>query len=155
MNTIDNFYSQWKEKLEKIINEEDVELIEVKIAFSSGDYMLRCVVDYAYGGITVDKCATLNKKIIKFLEESNALGNDFIVEVNSPGLDRPLKTYKDFVRMKGKVVGIWPKAPLDGKTYFEGIISGVSEQSVTIDAKGKNHIIDFDKINLGKEKLEG
>jgi ribosome maturation factor RimP len=57
--------------------------------------------------------------------------------------------------MKGKVVGIWPKAPLDGKTYFEGIISDVSAQSVTIDAKGKNHIIDFDKINLGKEKLEG
>ncbi|MFA5271276.1 MAG: hypothetical protein WC412_02915 [Candidatus Omnitrophota bacterium] len=154
MSIIDNFYTEWKDKIEKIINEEGLELIDTKLAFCSGDYMLRCIVDYEHGGITIDNCAMLNKKIIRFLEESSALGADFIVEVNSPGLDRALKTYKDFARMKGKMVGIWPKAPLDGKMYFEGIISGVSEQSVTLDIKGKDYIIDFVNINVGKEMIE-
>jgi len=155
MNMLDNFYSQWKEKIEKLINEESLELIDIKLVFHSGDYNLRCLVDYPNGGITVETCAMLNKKIVKFLESNNALGTNFIVEVDSPGLDRPLKTCKDFARMTGKMVGVWPKTPLDGKAYFEGKVVDVSEQSLTLEGKGKNHIIDFEKINLGKEKLEG
>ncbi|MFA6282075.1 MAG: hypothetical protein WCY05_06225 [Candidatus Omnitrophota bacterium] len=155
MNIIDNFHSEGKGKIEKILSEDGVELIDAKLVFCSGDYRLCCLVDYANGGITVEKCAMLNKRIVKFLEESNILGADFIVEVDSPGLGRSLKTYKDFARMIGKIVGVWPKAPLDGKMYFEGKISDVSEQVLTLEAKGKNYIIDFEKINLGKEKLEG
>lgn len=153
MNIIDNFYSQWKEKIEKILAEEGIELIDAKLTFYAGDYRLRCLVDYVNGGITLEKCAMFNKRIVKFLEESNALGADFAVEVDSPGLDRPLKTYKDFARMIGKIVGVWPRAPLDGQMYFEGKIFDVSEQSLTLEAKGKNYIIDLDKINVGKEKL--
>ncbi len=154
VNIIDNFYSQYKEKVEKIINDEGAELIDIKLSFYIGDYILRCIVDYPAGGITIDKCARLNGKIVKFLEENKALGDNFIVEVNSPGLDRPLKTYKDFARMKGKIVGLWPKIPLEGKAYFEGKVSEVSEKNLTVEMKGKKYIIDFEKIHLGKEKLE-
>ena len=137
-----------------ILREQGVEFVEFKI-FSSGlKHTVRCLVDYPAGGITLNTCAMINTRIFSFLDSTQLLGDDFTVEVNSPGLDRKLVSYRDFLRVKGKNVGVWLLEPLEGKTYVEGEVTDVNEQHLFL--KGRENIfkIDLVKIRSGKEKVE-
>lgn len=149
-----NLKEELKEKIEKIIVQEGAELVDFKFSFYGGKYSLRCLVDYTAGGISIDKCAEINGKIFSFLEENNLLGEDFVLEVNSPGLDYPLKNYKDFLRIKGNIVGVWLKSPIDAKTYLEGEIIDVNERSVALKAKDKVYTVELEKIKIGKARLD-
>lgn len=143
-----------KEKIRQIIGQEDLELIDFKLSFYGGKYLLRCIVDYTQGGVTIDKCAELNGKIFSAIEESSVLGDDFTVEVNSPGIDRPLKNYKDFLRAKANVVGVWLGMPVENKLYIEGKILEANEKYILLKAKDKDYIIELDKIKTGKARLD-
>jgi ribosome maturation factor RimP len=141
--------SQLKERIEGFISEGGLELIDFKISYIAGKYNLRCLVDYPQGGITIDKCAELNSKIFNFIQDGNILGDDFVVEVNSPGLDRLLKNYKDFLRVKGQTIGLWLNEPED-KNYTEGELLDLNEQSLTLKTKDGIRRLDFSKVKTGK-----
>jgi len=149
-----NLKEALREKVERIIAEYGAEIVDFKFSFYAGAYSLRCLVDYAAGGISIDKCAEINRKISNFLEESNLLGEDFILEVNSPGLDYPLKNYKDFLRIKGNIVGIWLESPIEAKTYLEGEIIDANERNVALKAKDKVYTVELEKIKIGKARLD-
>ena len=89
-----------------------------------------------------------------YLEESKTLGEDYTVEINSPGLDRPLKEPKDFIRVKGRTVSLWLKEPVDKKDFFEAKVLSSDKNVLHLNYKGKDLDIAFDKIKLGKEKIE-
>jgi len=149
-----NLKEELREKIEKIIIEGGAELVDFKFSFYGVKYSLRCFVDYASGGITIDKCSELNRKIFSFLEETKLLGEDFTLEVNSPGLDCPLKNYKDFLRIKGNIVGIWLESPIDTKMYLEGEIIDANERNVALKAKDKVYTVGLEKIKIGKARLD-
>ncbi len=141
-------------KIEEIIAQEGLDLVDFKFSFYGGGYSLRCLVDYPCGGISIDKCAEINAKIVGFLEESSLLGENFTVEVNSPGLDCPLKNYKDFLRAKGSVVGVWLNNPVEAKTYLEGEIVEANEHNIVLRAKDKTYTLEPAGIKLGKARLD-
>ncbi len=147
MNIVDK---DLQEKVEMIVNGEQAQLMELKVIPYRSKKTLRCVVDLEQGGITVDACASINSKICSFLDESNLLGDDFTVEVNSPGLDWPLKTYRDFLRVKGKPVGLWLSEKVDDKDYYEGVVNDVNDKGILICDKN----IAFNKIKVGKEQVK-
>jgi len=141
-------------KVEEIVKSCGCELIDFKIFSSRRRNTLRCIADYPKGGITVGDCTKINKSIFTYLDESGALGEDFAVEVNSPGLDRPLKTAKDFLRVKSKAVLLWLNEPLEDKTYFEGEVADVDDECLSLLVKDKILKISFSKIKSGKEKIK-
>ncbi|MDD5194794.1 MAG: hypothetical protein PHQ96_03850 [Candidatus Omnitrophica bacterium] len=143
-----------KAKIEELLKEENAELIEFKVYLHFSTYNVRCLVDYPAGGITVDTCSKFNHRIVSFLEETKLLGEDFVVEVNSPGLDRPLKEYKDFLRKLGKTIGVWLKVTQEEKAYWEGEIIEVNENGIVLKAKDKLLNIELTNINVGKEKIQ-
>jgi len=112
-----------KLKVQEIVKSYDVELFELKILSSRANTIIRCVVDYVLGGITLQVCAAINKNIALYLEESDILGQDFTIEIDSPGLDKPLRTDKDFLRVKGRDVSLWFNEPVEGKEYLEGRVT--------------------------------
>ncbi|MFH1504003.1 MAG: hypothetical protein ABIH08_01220 [Candidatus Omnitrophota bacterium] len=142
-----------KIKVEEIVEAEGAELIDFKVFFSRTKNIARCIVDYSQGGITVIVCAKINKSIFAYLDESRLLGDDFTVEVNSPGLDRPLKSSKDFLRAQGRTILLWLSEPVNDKTYFEGEVLGVNEDILSLLNKKEVLKIDFGKIKVGKEKI--
>ena len=99
-------------------------------------------------------CTKVNKKVFSYLEDSNSLGDDFTVEINSPGLDWPLKRYQDFLRVRGKIVSLWLNEPICDKEYLEGEVKEVRKCSLSLLHKDKILEIDFSKIKTGKEKIE-
>ena len=143
-----------EQEIKNIVAVEGAELIEFSMFFPQGKKTLRCLVDCIGGGITVDLCAKINKKICSFLEETNILGEDFSVETNSPGLDRKLKNSSDFQRIKKREVSLWLNESVIDKTYLEGKVLEVKEGSLVIDCKGKELEISFDKIKVGKEIIK-
>lgn len=151
---LDSLKEQLKNKVEEIIKELNMDLVELKLSVYGVRYTLHCLVDYPRGGITVGECAQVNERVFKFLEESKLLGDDFIVEVNSPGLDRPLKTYKDFLRVQGKNLKVWLVSPCDGKDYLEGSLIDLSSQVLFLKDRNRVYTIEFNNIKLGKERVE-
>ena len=147
MSTVDK---DLQRKVEGIVSDEGAQLMELKVIPYRSKKTLRCVADLAEGGITVDTCASINSRIVSFLNESNLLGDDFTVEVNSPGLDWPLKTYRDFLRVKGKLIGLWLVERIDDKDYYEGVVSDINDKGISICDKK----IDFNMIKVGKEKVQ-
>lgn len=144
---------QTKLKVGDIVKEAGAELLELKVHSFSGKNVVRCIVDLPEGGITLGSCATINKRVVAYLEESDSLNSDCTVEVNSPGLDRKLYTFKDFLKVKGRNISIWLSEPIEGKEYLEGQVLAVSNDEVALECKDKILKISFNKIKVGKEKI--
>lgn len=87
-------------------------------------------------GITIEKCISINRALYKLLEESQLFPEgDFSLEVSSPGLDEPLKLYRQYVKNTGRLVEVVLK---DGRK-MDGKLLEVNETSLVIEeTKGKN-----------------
>ncbi len=145
---------QIKLKVKDIIEAEGAELIDFKLFTSGRRYALRCLIDLLEGSITLDRCAAINKRVVAYLDQSGSLGDDYLVEINSPGLDRKLSTSKDFLKLKGRKVSLWLKEPVRGKEYLEGQILAVSDDKLSLSCGDETFDIDFNKIKVGKERIE-
>ena len=77
---------------------QGLDLIELIYRYGGRNLILRILVDKPEGGISLDECAHLNNEISRILDEENILQERYILEVSSPGLDRPIATKKDFQR---------------------------------------------------------
>ncbi|MEI8350117.1 MAG: hypothetical protein WCI77_08180 [Candidatus Omnitrophota bacterium] len=151
---LDSNFIELQDKIEPIIVSCGLELIELTINKCTGRCMVRCLVDHGQGGVTVQECTALNRKIFSFLDESKILGDDFIVEVNSPGIDRPLRTHKDFLRVIGRTICLWLHEPVGGKSYVEGELCSVSKEELTLRNMEEFYRIDINTIKTAKERVE-
>lgn len=141
-----------KKQVINIIEREDVELVECKISNSRGKIIVKCLVDYPEGGITLDKCGLVNREIVSQLEGIFP-DLDYLVTVNSPGLDRPLKREKDFKRVKGKTILLWFREPVLDKLFIEAKLEAVGQGQIYLDYQGKKISLEIDKIKIGKQKF--
>lgn len=122
--------------VEQILGRENLQLFEFRVFPRGAAYVVRVRADHAAGGVTIDECARCNKTIRACLEEKGLLGQDFELEVSSPGADVKLRTVFDFQRIKGRTVSLWLYEPFQGKDYIEGVVEGADEDSVTLQGKG-------------------
>ncbi len=106
----------------KLFAGTDYELVDVEYV-KERDWYLRIFADKA-GGIDLDDCQTISEQLSAKLDEANIIGNAYILEVSSPGIDRILKKDRDFIREAGKVVDVTLYAPLNGKKLFVGELEG-------------------------------
>lgn len=132
------------------LSERGFELIEVIYRFENGRNVLRALVDRPTGGIRLDECAGLNRELGQVLEERAVLPEHYVLEINSPGLDRPLRTQRDFARNDGKEIKVFLTEPINGRIEFDGTANGVSEKDLTLQTKDGCLVIPFAKINKAK-----
>ncbi len=130
-----------------------LELIELNIKQRAKTFVVGLLVDRPQGGITIDECSAINKHIVQELERMQLLGENFEVEVASPGVDRPLKTCRDFERVRGRCVRFHLRGPLDHKLEYAGIIREVKNTAVVIDARGQMMELNFDNIHKAVQVL--
>ena len=132
---------------------QGLELVDLIYRYEGQDIILRILVDRAEGGITLEECAALNRHLSKILEERDVLGlrNRYILEVSSPGLDRPLKTKKDFLRCVNRKVKLFLSEPINGKLEIDGVITQADDVSVYVNVEGEVIPIVLSKINKAKQ----
>ena len=103
------------------------------------------------GGITLEECALLCRQLKNLLEEKNIIDGDYVLEVSSPGLDRPLKRQRDFLRSLNKEVVFFLNDLVSGKCQWQGVITKVDEATVFIQAPGV--ILEIPLIKINKAQL--
>ena len=89
--------------LEPSISALGYELVAVELAGSGPDRVLRVYIDHP-DGITVDDCADASRQVSAVLDVEDPISGSYVLEVSSPGLDRPLVKVADFERFKGSLV---------------------------------------------------
>lgn len=121
-----------EELITPIIDAHHFELVDVEWIKEGSNWYLRVYIDKE-GGITVDDCEVINREFGDVLDEKDYISENYIFEVSSPGLDRPLKKEKDFARSIGKDVEIRLYKPMDKKKEFTGTLKSYDKNSVTIE----------------------
>jgi ribosome maturation factor RimP len=93
-----------RELLEPLVTAKDLDLEEIEVSRAGRRRMLRIVVD-SEEGVELDACAEVSRAISEKLDESDAMGDEeYVLEVSSPGADRPLTEHRHYVRAVGRLV---------------------------------------------------
>ena len=114
-----------------LMTEINFELVDVEYVKEAGNWYLRAYIDKE-GGITVDDCEIISRKLGDWLDEKDFIADSYILEVSSPGLGRPLKKDKDFNRSIGEDVDIKLYKPLNKQKDFTGTLISYDKDTVTI-----------------------
>ena len=145
------------EKIEKLaqpfLEAMDVELVDLHVHRYRGDLTIQILADKANGGITIEECSQLNRKIADAIENENPPAQRYILEVSSPGIDRPLRTAKDFKRANGREVRFFLSEPIHAKIEYVGVVTGVDAEQVTVDCQSTQMMIPIDKIHKAKQVI--
>ena len=138
------------ETIRKILNpyldDRQFDLVELGIFSSRSAYVIRVLTDRATGGITLQECAQVNRYLYQALEKENVLDRDFSIDVASPGLDRPLKTPKDFKRVIGRDVRVHLSTAVENKLEYAGAVQRVEDETVWIHTKETEMALPLTKI---------
>jgi ribosome maturation factor RimP len=110
--------------------------------------LMRVFIDKP-GGINLDDCAKVSNHLSRVLTVENVSYER--LEVSSPGLDRPLKKERDFVRFAGQKVRVKLRVPQEGQRNFVGVLQQTRAGKVELEVEGKTVL--FDLANLDKARL--
>jgi len=140
-----------KRLISPLLEAEDVELVELNFIRAPSSSVVRLLVDKKTWGINLEECASLNQKIRAFLDTQDIIRDGYILEVSSPGLDRPLKTKNDFLRCRDKIVRVFLRQPINGIFEVEGNISKVTDDSVYIAVASETIEIPLSAVSKAKQ----
>lgn len=122
MSRRETYEQRAEELLLPLVEAQNFELVDVEYVKEAGSWYLRAYIDKE-GGITVDDCEVISRAFSDKLDEEDFIEDSYILEVSSPGLGRPLKKEKDFVRSMGKELEIRTYRPIDRQKEFYGILT--------------------------------
>ena len=142
------------EELQAEIGQNGAELVEVLYRRSGQRSVLTFLVDKK-GGITLEECAEVNRRLGAYFDRLSELGpgdigflqGSYFLEVNSPGLDRLLKTPKDFERALGETLRVQVRDERGTVTALIGKLTGSTEMGIEIEnGDGSKHRLRYDGI---------
>ncbi len=101
--------------------------------------------------MTVDDCEKISHTVSALLDVADPFNGRWVLEVSSPGIDRPLVKLADYERFQGEGAKVELINDIDGRKRFKGTIKAVNGQEITMDFEGTD--IQFDFANVAKAKL--
>ncbi len=129
-----------------ILESRGFELVDVEFVKEGGTWYLRAYIDKP-GGINVNDCEDVSRAFEAELDREDFISESYVLEVSSPGLGRPLKKEKDYVRNKGKRVEIHLFRPLQHEKNWEGTLTLWDDASVTI-TTDEQQLVTFEKSDI-------
>lgn len=111
-----------------------IELVDVEF-IQERDWYLRVYIDKP-GGIELEDCEGLSRKLEIVLDEHDFIQRSYHLEVSSPGLDRPLRKDSDFTRYAGKIVDVSFFAPKNGKKMVTAELVGLIDDHIVVSDDG-------------------
>ena len=117
-----------------ILEEFGFELVDVEYVKEGGTWYLRAYIDKE-GGITVNDCEAVARRMNDLLDEEDYIEESYVFEVSSPGLGRPLKKEKDYIRSMGKDVEIRTYRAVNRQKEFIGALKAYTDDTVTIETE--------------------
>jgi len=126
-----------------IVERNNFELVDVEFLKEGASWYLRIYIDKE-GGITIDDCQIVSEELSEKLDKSDPIEQHYFLEISSPGIERPLKRDKDFIKYKDELVEVKLFQPIDGKKIFIGKLNGLFEDKISI-TMDKERVVEFEK----------
>ena len=142
-----------KEGIKPALKEIGADMIDFTIKRISDQTVIQLLIDKK-NRINLDECASVNRVISRILEEEDLISDKYLIDVSSPGLDRPFKERADFKRVIGQEIDIWLNEKVLDKVFVSGKLKNIVEDSITIEDNKNNELaIPLDAINKAKLKI--
>jgi ribosome maturation factor RimP len=112
----------------------------VRLRLMGGDHQRRLQVMAerpADGEMNVEDCARLSRAISEVMDAADPIAGEYLLEVSSPGIDRPLTRLADFEHYQGCEAKLELDRLAEGRKRFKGVLAGVDGQSIAIDLEGE------------------
>ncbi|MFC1891375.1 ribosome maturation factor RimP [Thermodesulfobacteriota bacterium] len=135
---------------EPILDEMGFELVDVEYLSEHGRWILRLYIDKT-GGITVGDCAKVSRELAGIIDIKDIIDNEYVLEVSSPGLNRPLKKEEDFIRVTGEKIKVRMRNPIDGRKNFSGHLKEYKDKDIYLEVDGELVTLswlDIERANL-------
>lgn len=94
--------------------------------------VLQIMAERPDGGIEVDDCARISRAVSAVLDVEDPIAGEYVLEVSSPGIDRPLTRLKDFETWEGYEAKLETAEAIDGRRRFKGVLQGVEDGEVLV-----------------------
>jgi len=134
-----------------ILLNEGMELVEIEYRREARGWVLRLYIDKE-GGITLDDCTRISQEVGRILDVEDFILVPYTLEVSSPGLSRPLKSEKDFIKYRNRLIRIKTVEPIENRRKFKGKLLGISENRVEIELEER--VFKIPLSNVARANLE-
>lgn len=131
------------------------ELVALEYRKEGPDWVLRCFID-SPTGIGINECQHFSEALGKLLDEKDPIPGSYLLEVSSPGIERPLKKDKDFTRFCGKKIELTLHQAMNGQKVYQGellgLVSGETEPMIRLQLA--DQVVDFPRTKVAKAQLK-
>ena len=136
--------------IEPTLQGSEIKLVDVEYKKIGKDWTLRVLIDKNQG-VTVFDCQKLSREIEDLIEIHELIKDHYVLEVSSPGLDRPLKKESDFIRNKGKQIQVSTYSPINNSKINTGTIRDFSNSTLFLE--NKKDTLEIPLITIMQAKL--
>lgn len=133
--------------IQPILDRENFELVDVEYVKEGSVWYLRAYIDKE-GGITVNDCELVAREMNELLDAEDFIPDSYIFEVSSPGLGRPLKKEKDYIRNMNKDVEIRTYRSINRQKEFFGTLTSYDAQTGAVVIETEDGTMTFEKADI-------
>ncbi len=119
------------------LKEKGYELIDLTFRKEFGSMNLKVLTDRPDGGITLEECGRLSETIGDIVDNSGVITTSYVLEVASPGLDRPIVSDRDYERVLGRLIKVYVAKPLEKKSVVTGKLVKFEQDKIILDKNGE------------------
>ncbi|NTV29444.1 MAG: hypothetical protein HGA80_05125 [Candidatus Omnitrophica bacterium] len=130
-----------------------IEIVEARIHANNETLVIQVFADRPTGGVGLEACTQLNQRLDGILYNELKLGNNYTLEVSSPGLDRPLTGYRDFRRVIGREIHLFLNQPVRAKREIIGTLTGLRENELIMKVRNEEWLVPMINIEKGKQVI--
>ena len=136
--------------VEPTLKGSDIELVDVEYKKTGKTWSLRVFIDKNQG-VTVYDCQRLSREIEDLIEIHELIDGQYVLEVSSPGLDRPLKKESDFLRSKGKQILVKTYSLINNSKTNTGTVKDFANDTLFLE--NKKDTLEISLTNIAQAKL--
>jgi len=138
------------QRFTEVLADLALECIGVEFIPSQGQSTLRVFLDTEGREINVEDCEAASREISAMLDVEDPIPGHYVLEVSSPGIDRPLFSAAQFAKVAGTEVKILLKAPMEGRRRLRGKVISVEGERISLEAEGKTFEFDHDAVESAR-----
>jgi ribosome maturation factor RimP len=149
---------------ERVARSYLLEVFDVQHRREAGGWVLRIYLDRpgaeaapgaGDAGVSVEDCARVSRDVSAILDVEDVINHAYVLEVSSPGLDRPLRNAADYRRFAGRLAKIVVVEPIDKQNHLEGRLKGLDGETVLLEGHaGRIHRIPLSVISRARLAVE-
>lgn len=135
--------------LTPIIDNSGYELVDLALLKTPGGLTLRILLD-KNGGVTLADCEKISRIVGDILDIHDPIPEHYVLEVSSPGINRPLTKEADFQRFAGQKAYIETQIPISGRKRYKGLLVGIENKTVIISVDQIDYRIPIEYIKKAR-----